>query len=68
MYVEIPFVQVLVLGLVFDSLLLAGVITHVRYVSRLNGQITALEASTDMLLMSQGQLAVLIGQLVSKSS
>lgn len=68
MYVEIPFVQVLVLGLVFDTLLLAGVITHVRYVSRLNGQITALEASTDMLLMSQGQLAVLIGQLVSKSS
>lgn len=69
MYVlEIPLVQLLVFGLVFDACLFVVVVAHIRFVSRLNGQIMALEASTDMLLQSQTQLNSLIGQLLSKAS
>jgi hypothetical protein len=63
--VEIPIVQVLISGLVFDSALLVVVIAHIRFVSRLGGQISALEASTDILLHSQTELNTLIGQLIS---
>jgi len=63
---ELPYFQVLVLGLIFDVGLLIVVIAHVRYVSRLSGQIMALEASTDMLLHSQTELNNLIVLLISK--
>jgi hypothetical protein len=51
-----PYVQVLVFGLIFDACLFVVVVAHIRYVSRLSGQIMALEASTDMLLQSQREL------------
>lgn len=63
-----PMVQVLVLGLVFDVGVLIVVIAHIRFVASLNGQIMALEASTDMLLQSQRELNKLIGAFLSKQS
>lgn len=68
MYLEIPLISVLVLGLVFDAALFIVVIAHIRFVSRLNGQISALEASTDMLLQSQAQLNKLIVVFLSNTS
>lgn len=68
MYVEIPIIQVLVLGLVFDVSLLIVVVAHIRFVSRLSGQIMALEASTDMLLQSQRDLNKVILQFLSNIS
>ena len=67
-YAFIPYVQVLVLGLVFDVGVLVVVLAHIRFVSRLNGQIMALEASTDMLLQSQTELNRLIVAFLSKQS
>ena len=67
-YALFPFVQVLILGLIFDVMLLAVVVAHIRFVSRLNGQIMALEASTDMLLQSQTELNRLIVAFLSKQS
>ena len=64
----IPLVQVLISGLVFDACLFIVVVAHIRFVSRLNGQIKALEASTDMLLQSQTELNRLIVLFVSKQS
>jgi hypothetical protein len=63
-----PLVQVLVLGLLFDVMLLTVVIAHIRFVARLNGQVMALEASTDMLLQSQRELNKIIGSFLSKVS
>ena len=67
-YALFPFVQVLVLGLIFDVGVLVVVLAHIRFVSRLNGQIMALEASTDMLLQSQVELNKLIVAFLSKQS
>jgi hypothetical protein len=66
--VEISLVQVLVFGLVFDAVLLVVVVAHIRFVVGLNGQIMALEASTDLLLQSQQDLHVLIRTFLSKVS
>ena len=63
---EFPMVQVLIFGLIFDIGVLIVVIAHIRYVSRLSGQIMALEASTDMLLQSQTELNRMIVLFVSK--
>jgi hypothetical protein len=63
-----PLVQVLVLGIVFDVGVLVVVIAHIRFVANLNGQIMALEASTDMLLQSQRELNKLIVAFLSKTS
>jgi hypothetical protein len=68
MYDSLPYLQVLVLGLVFDVGVLFVVIAHIRFVARLNGQISALEASTDMLLQSQQELNKLMVALISKTS
>ena len=65
---EIPLVQVLIFGLVFDACLFVVVIAHIRFVSRLNAQIMALEASTDMLLQSQTELNRLIVVFLSNKS
>ena len=67
-YALFPFVQILVLGLIFDVGVLIVVLAHIRFVSRLNGQILALEASTDMLLQSQTELNRLIVAFLSKQS
>lgn len=67
-YASFPFVQVLVLGLIFDIGVLAVVIAHIRYVTHLSGQIMALEASTDMLLQSQTELNRMIVLFISKES
>ena len=50
----------LVLGAFFDVSLLFVVVAHIRYISVLYGKITALEASTDMLLQSQTELNKLL--------
>jgi hypothetical protein len=63
--VTIPLFPILVFGLVFDAVLLLVVIAHIRFVSRLGGQIMALEASTDMMLASQRQLNELVSSLMS---
>ncbi len=67
-YAFFPYVQVLIFGLVFDALLLVVVVAHIRYVTRLSGQIMALEASTDMLLQSQTELNRLIVAFLSNQS
>lgn len=67
-YEAISLIQVLVFGAVFDVTLLAVVIVHVRCVSRLTAQISALEASTDILLESQRELNRLILALLSITS
>jgi hypothetical protein len=63
--VTIPLLQMFVVGLVFDFVLLLVVIIHIRFVSGLNAQIKALEASTDMMLQSQRQLNELVSSLIS---
>lgn len=63
-----PLVQVLVFGLVFDAGLFVVVVAHIRYVSKLSGQIMALEASTDMLLQAQTELNRLMVVFLSKVS
>jgi hypothetical protein len=63
--VTIPLVPLLIFGLVFDFALFVVVLVHIRCVSRLTGQIRALEASTDILLQSQAQLTTLMSQLIS---
>jgi hypothetical protein len=63
-----PYVQVLGLGLIFDVSVLFVVIAHIRFVASLNGQIMALEASTDMLLQSQRDLNKLIHGFLSNIS
>jgi hypothetical protein len=65
---SLSFVSFLVLGLVFDIGVLFVVIAHIRFVASLNGQIMALEASTDMLLQSQRELNKLIVLFLSKQS
>lgn len=67
-YALFPYVQVLVLGLIFDVGVLIVVLAHIRFVSRLNGQVMALEASTDMLLQSQTELNRLVVVFLSKQS
>jgi hypothetical protein len=67
-YEAFPYFQVLVLGLLFDVGVLVVVIAHIRFVASLNGQIMALEASTDLLLQSQRELNKLIVLFLSKSS
>lgn len=67
-YETFPYVQVLVLGSLFDVMLLFVVLAHIRYVSRLSGQIMALEASTDILLASQAQLNKAILAFLSNTS
>jgi hypothetical protein len=64
----IPLVQVLIFSSIFDVALLITVIAHIRYVSRLSGQIMALEASTDMLLQSQRELNKAIMLFLSNKS
>lgn len=66
MNVEIPIIQVLILGVIFDACLLIVVVAHIKFVSRLSGQIMALEASTDMLLQSQTELTRLFSAFLSK--
>lgn len=61
-------IQVLVIGLIFDVSLFGVVIAHIRFVARLFAQITALEASTDMLLQSQRELNTNVLQFLSKTS
>jgi hypothetical protein len=67
-YETFPYFQVLILGLVFDVGVLFVVIAHIRFVASLNGQIMALESSTDMLLQSQRELNKLIVAFLSKQS
>ena len=54
----------LILGSFFDVSLLLVVVAHIRYISVLYGKITALEASTDMLLHSQTELNRLLANLL----
>ena len=58
----------LVFGVLFDVALICVVIAHIRYISVLYGKITALEASTDMLLQSQTELNNLVIAFLSKTS
>lgn len=67
-YALFSYVQVSFFSFIFDVMLLVTVIAHIRFVSRLNGQIMALEASTDMLLQSQVELNKLIVAFLSKQS
>jgi hypothetical protein len=67
-YVPFSFIQILVFGLVFDVFVFIVVVAHIRYVTRLSGRIMALEASTDMLLLSQRELNQLIVAFLSKAS
>lgn len=66
--VKIPLVQILIFGLVFDAALFIVVVAHIRFVSRLNAQIMALEASTDILLDSQTELNRVLASFLSKIS
>ncbi len=59
---------VFVFGLVFDVMVLFVVIAHIRFISSLNADISALEASTDMLLHSQTELNKAILQFLSNKS
>lgn len=58
----------LIFGVLFDFALICVVVAHIRYISSLYAKITALEASTDMLLQSQTELNNLVIAFLSKTS
>ena len=60
--------SLLVFLAILDVTIIFVVVAHIRYVSSLFAQISALEASTDILLQSQTELNNLVVVYLSKLS